>query len=100
MCLVGTGSSGIASGQVSPALGERELMTHLFCLLSPGETLNAACVSLGNPPCVRGFRGPGKAMKSSGIFGGEIGFLNFIVIILELDWWRNGRVSFWVTLVA
>ena len=31
MCLVGTGSSGIASGQVSPALGERELMTHLFC---------------------------------------------------------------------
>ena len=74
MCLVGTGSSGIASGQVSPALGERELMTHLFCSLSPGKTLNAAWVSLGNPPCVRGFRGPGKAMKSSGIFGGDIGF--------------------------
>ena len=33
MCLVDTGSSGIASGQVSPALGERELMTHLFCFL-------------------------------------------------------------------
>ena len=31
MCLVGTGSSGIASGHVSPALGERELMTHQFC---------------------------------------------------------------------
>ena len=33
MCLVGTGSSGIASGHVSPALGERELMTHQFCFL-------------------------------------------------------------------
>ena len=33
MCLVGTGGSGIASGPVSPALGERELMTHLFCFL-------------------------------------------------------------------
>ena len=42
MCLVGTGSSGIASGHVSPALGERELMTHQFCSLSPGKTLNAA----------------------------------------------------------
>ena len=31
MWLVGTGSSGIASGHVSPALGERELMTHQFC---------------------------------------------------------------------
>ena len=33
MCLVGTGSSGIGSGHVSPALGERELMTHQFCFL-------------------------------------------------------------------
>ena len=44
MCLVGTGSSGIASGQVSPALGERELMTHLFCFLfSLGPFFLGAC---------------------------------------------------------
>jgi len=74
VCLVGTGSSGIASAHVSPALGERELMTHLFCSLSPGKTLNAAWVSLGNPPCFLGFRGPGKTINSSVIFGGDISF--------------------------
>ena len=33
MCLIGTGCSGIASGHVSPALGERELRTHLFVFI-------------------------------------------------------------------